>query len=100
MVRRVLKSVVSLFLVVGSLLFVGLPAGAGEGERNALSPYFSVDDGDPAVDSLPLKATEVRVAINGVIADVVIRSGMRTKASDPSMRAISSLHSRGRRRRG
>jgi Ca-activated chloride channel family protein len=73
MLSSVLRRVVCLFLVGGSLLVVGLPAGAAEPEGKTLSPYFFVEEGDPSVDSLPLKATEVRVAINGVIADVVIR---------------------------
>ncbi len=37
-----------------------------------LSPYFLIENGDPAVDRFPLKDTRVAVNINGVIADVVI----------------------------
>jgi Ca-activated chloride channel family protein len=73
MVSSVLRRVVCLFLVVGSALFAGSVAGAAEPEGKTLSPYFFVEEGDPSVDRLPLKATDVRVAINGVIADVVIR---------------------------
>jgi len=37
-----------------------------------LSPYFFVENGDPEVDSLPLKETKVSVDINGVIAGVTV----------------------------
>ncbi len=38
-----------------------------------LSPYFFIENGNPALDQLPLKQTNVEVAISGVIADVVVR---------------------------
>jgi Ca-activated chloride channel homolog len=48
---------------------------AAQGDRadKTLSPFFLVEDGDPAVDRLPLKDTRVDVAIAGVIADVTVR---------------------------
>jgi Ca-activated chloride channel family protein len=58
-----------------------LPAGtrAQEDERQedasaekTLSPYFFVK-GDPSVDRLPLKDTNVSVAVSGVIADVTVK---------------------------
>ncbi|WP_114972779.1 VIT and vWA domain-containing protein [Rhodoferax ferrireducens] len=36
------------------------------------SPYFFVQNGDPALDPLPLKSTQVDVRISGVIADVTV----------------------------
>ena len=45
---------------------------AEEGESKTLSPYFFIEGGDPGVDHFPLKETEVKVAINGVIADVTV----------------------------
>ena len=48
-------------------------AGADRPQDKTLSPFFFVDDGDPAVDRLPLKDTRVDVAISGVIADVTVR---------------------------
>ena len=38
-----------------------------------LSPYLFVEGGDPSIDRLPLKDTQVSVAIAGVIADVTVR---------------------------
>jgi Ca-activated chloride channel family protein len=37
-----------------------------------LSPYFVVENTDAGVDALPLKSTDVRVRVLGVIADVVV----------------------------
>ena len=37
-----------------------------------LSPYFLIENGDPALDQFPLKDTRVAININGVIADVAI----------------------------
>lgn len=47
-----------------------------------LSPYFHVQ-GDPKVDSLPLKDTQVDAAISGVIADVRVRQTYRNEGSRP-----------------
>jgi Ca-activated chloride channel family protein len=43
------------------------------------SPYFFVKSDDPAVDRLPLKATEVAVKISGVIADVTVTQTYRNE---------------------
>ena len=45
-----------------------------------LSPYFFVK-GDPSVDRLPLKATNVEVAVSGVIADVRVVQTYRNEGS-------------------
>src|SRR6476619_2194314 len=37
-----------------------------------LSPYFHVKTGETSVDAMPLKSTNVRATIAGVIADVVV----------------------------
>jgi Ca-activated chloride channel homolog len=47
-----------------------------------LSPYFFVK-GDPNVDRLPLKDTNVEVAISGVIADVRVTQLYRNEGSRP-----------------
>ncbi len=52
-----------------------------------LSPYFHVY-GDPRLDSLPLKDTQVDVAISGVIADVRVRQTYRNEGS----RAINATY--------
>ena len=47
-----------------------------------LSPYFFVK-GDPSVDRLPLKDTNVEVAISGVIADVRVTQTYRNEGTRP-----------------
>jgi Ca-activated chloride channel family protein len=74
------------FMVCISVIFGlagGLPAWASppQPERGSrpdsvaertLAPFFFVQSDDPAVDQLPLKATEAAVRIVGVLADVTI----------------------------
>jgi Ca-activated chloride channel family protein len=43
------------------------------------SPYFFVKSDDPALDALPLKATQVDVRIAGVIADVTVTQHYRNE---------------------
>ncbi|MEQ1763504.1 MAG: VIT and VWA domain-containing protein [Pyrinomonadaceae bacterium] len=52
-----------------------------------LSPYFQVQ-GDPNLDRLPLKDTNVDVAISGVIADVRVRQTYRNEGT----RAINATY--------
>lgn len=47
-----------------------------------LSPYFFVE-GDPEVDRLPLKDTQVDIAVAGVIADVKVLQTYRNEGSRP-----------------
>jgi Ca-activated chloride channel family protein len=48
-----------------------------------LSPYFFVHSDDPSVDKLPLKSTDVDVAIAGVIADVKVVQHYRNDGTRP-----------------
>ena len=60
---------------------------AAQNERasldRTLSPYFFIESGDPALDQLPLKQTQVEVAISGVIADVVVRQVYENQGKRP-----------------
>ncbi len=53
-----------------------------ESPDKTLAPYFFVE-GDPSVDRLPLKATEVDVHIAGVIADVKVAQVYKNEGSRP-----------------
>ena len=61
---------------------------AETGNNRTLSPYFFIDNGDPAVDRFPLKQTNVEVSISGVIADVSVK---QTYAND-GIRPISARY--------
>jgi len=49
----------------------------------AESPYFFVQGAQPGVDALPLKRTDVKVAISGVIADVVVTQRYKNEGTVP-----------------
>ena len=51
-------------------------------EDKTLAPYFVVQ-GDPSVDHLPLKDTQVDISVSGVIADVKVRQIYRNEGSRP-----------------
>jgi len=51
-------------------------------EDKTLAPYFVVQ-GDPSVDHLPLKDTQVEILVSGVIADVKVRQIYRNEGSRP-----------------
>ncbi|MEO5736383.1 MAG: VIT domain-containing protein [Variovorax sp.] len=64
------------------VLLTARPAGAQEAPGPRLkteSPYFFIKSGDPAVDRLPLKGTEVNVRVSGVIADVTVTQTYRNE---------------------
>jgi Ca-activated chloride channel family protein len=68
---RILKCLLCLIFTA----VVCTPAALGLSETlndATLSPYFLIENGDPAVDRFPLKDTRVAVNINGVIAAVMI----------------------------
>ncbi|HSB72002.1 MAG TPA: VIT and VWA domain-containing protein [Candidatus Methylomirabilis sp.] len=66
------------------LLAPALSRAQGEQESSdrTLAPYFFVD-GDPSVDHLPLKSTDVDVRIAGVIADVSVAQTYQNEGSRP-----------------
>ncbi len=77
-------SAVVVVLVLGLALLVTRPGFAADPSLDrTLSPYFFVEDGDPAVDRLPLKETRVDIRIAGVIADVVVTQVYRNEGSRP-----------------
>jgi Ca-activated chloride channel family protein len=60
------------------------PAGAPDEARDRTeSPYFYVPGGDPSVDAMPLKSTDVDVRIAGVIADVTVTQVYRNEGTRP-----------------
>jgi Ca-activated chloride channel family protein len=62
----------SCIFLMGVVFIAALDGLAESADDTTLSPYFFIENGDPAVDQFPLKETDVVVNINGVIADVVI----------------------------
>ncbi len=54
------------------LIMVAGTGYAADAKDKSLSPYFFMEDGDPTIDHLPLKSTDVQVNIAGVIANVTV----------------------------
>ncbi len=86
------RSCKAVFLSLGLALLVALPGIADVTRTDAaqvsdpdrtLSPYFFIENGDPAVDKLPLKETRADVHIVGVIADVLVTQVYRNEGSHP-----------------
>ena len=61
-------------VLVGLILVISpiVQAAPEDNSDKTLSPYFHVKSDDPQIDQLPLKSTDVRVDISGVIADVTV----------------------------
>lgn len=81
-------------LILGLVLLMAHPGSADpatdptdgaapEAPDTTLSPYFFVENGDPAVDRLPLGETKADVHIVGVIADVVVTQVYKNEGSRP-----------------
>jgi len=77
----------STFFIIIVAALASVTALAQTDPDRTLSPYFQVQ-GDPNVDKLPLKDTNVDVAISGVIADVRVRQTYRNEGS----RAINATY--------
>lgn len=75
---RIFTSAFLILLVAGFCLNVSAQIAADK----TLSPYFYVQ-GEPGVDRLPLKATNVEVAVSGVIADVRVTQTYRNEGQRP-----------------
>lgn len=72
-VKKMVCIIMFLAVLVTGVSAFGQDSGVkAQGDNRTLSPYFFVEGGDPKVDRLPLKKTDVKAGINGVIADVVI----------------------------
>jgi Ca-activated chloride channel family protein len=78
------RSCKAVFLILGLALLVALPGAAEDTNPDrTLSPYFFIENGDPAVDRLPLEETRADVHIAGVIADIVVTQVYRNEGSRP-----------------
>ena len=82
--RRSTRWFVVAFALCTSLVPIDVAAQADRSTADkTLSPYFFVENGDPAIDRLPLKDTRVDVAIVGVIADVTVRQVYENRGQRP-----------------
>jgi Ca-activated chloride channel homolog len=68
------KSLLALFAGLVSLALFGGVARAADGPplEQTLAPFFVIENGDPALDQLPLESTKVHVAIADMVAAVTV----------------------------
>src|SRR5215468_1195414 len=72
----------NVLLVLSAIVIFSIFGSAQTQIDKTLSPYFFVQ-GDPSLDSLPLKDTRVQIDISGVIADVKVVQTYRNEGSRP-----------------
>ena len=78
-------------LVLIAIFVVCTSATAQTKDDRTLSPYFVVK-GDPSVDQLPLKDTNVEIAVSGVIADVkVVQTRLRHATASTTLDTYGHL---------
>jgi Ca-activated chloride channel family protein len=68
------------------IAFAGIAGAEGSGPApgsRTEAPYFFVENGDPAVDQIPLESTSVDVVVSGVIADVRVTQVYVNRGSRP-----------------
>jgi Ca-activated chloride channel homolog len=74
-------------LLAASLCLLFAPAAhaadAAADPAKTLSPYFAVEQGDPAVDRLPLQSTRVEIAIADVVAEVSVTQVYENRGTRP-----------------
>jgi Ca-activated chloride channel family protein len=75
-------TVLRLFVLLAAAVTGSFSAFAQTQEDKTLSPFFYVD-GDPKVDRLPLKDTNVDIAVSGMIVDVKVVQTYRNEGSRP-----------------
>ncbi|HEX4339461.1 MAG TPA: VIT and VWA domain-containing protein [Polyangiaceae bacterium] len=84
---RLLDLLLTCLVAFAALALGGRTASAVDAPKpdpdRTLSPYFLVEDGDPAVDGMPLLGTKVDVAISGVVADVTVTQSYQNRGKRP-----------------
>jgi Ca-activated chloride channel homolog len=82
-IRR--RAFLILALVFAAALAMGGPAEAAESTEKTLSPYFVLEGagGESATEAFPLKSTEVKASVNGVIAEVTVTQVYANEGKEP-----------------
>ncbi|MDR0717329.1 MAG: VWA domain-containing protein [Azoarcus sp.] len=73
----------SCFMALAVLFAPSAHGQANEAADRTESPYFYLPGGDPGVDALPLKSTDVEVRVAGVIADVTVTQVYKNEGARP-----------------
>ena len=79
--RNCIKTLTYFFLMI--VIIYSSPVSAKTDTDKTLSPYFYIESGESSVDHFPLKQTDVRVNIIGVLADVMITQKYANEGAHP-----------------
>ncbi len=71
------------FFLMITFVMSASPVYAESDTDKTLSPYFFIENGESSADHFPLKQTDVRVNISGVLADVVITQKYSNDGAHP-----------------
>ncbi|MBN1905303.1 MAG: VWA domain-containing protein [Deltaproteobacteria bacterium] len=73
------------FTLTLAIFLINIMAFADSESQNTktLSPYFFVENGNPSIDQLPLKSTNILVNISGVIAEVTVKQQYANNGTRP-----------------
>jgi Ca-activated chloride channel family protein len=80
--HRLFRNVLLALAILCCAAFPQLKQDGADNTDKTLSPYFLVK-GDPNVDQLPLKDTNVEIAVSGVIADVRVLQTYQNEGTRP-----------------
>lgn len=80
--KTLIMLVIGILVIVIILTTPALAQTQSDADKT-LSPYFYIENGDPSIDQLPLKDTQVHVAISGFIANVTVTQIYKNDGSRP-----------------
>lgn len=73
-----------LLFILSFMIFIAPKLKVYANKNNTtLSPYFLIQDGDTSIDNMPLKSTDVKANINGVIADTYVTQVYENNGAKP-----------------
>lgn len=81
--KRIIGWMLAVCMLVGCCPAVHAAEEKKEEEDRTLAPYFFVQGSDPSTDRLPLKGTEVRTNVNGVIAETYVTQTYANEGAGP-----------------
>ncbi|MEP7074234.1 MAG: VIT domain-containing protein [Acidobacteriota bacterium] len=81
-IRTINFHICRIFILFLAVFTTAVFSVTGQTADKTLSPYFMVK-GDPTVDQLPLKATNVEISVSGVIADVRVVQTYQNEGARP-----------------
>jgi Ca-activated chloride channel family protein len=79
-ITSIIKAIIVVTLLTPAVAAYAQPDRSGD---KTGSPYFFVQSDDPDLDKLPLKSTDLKVNISGVIADVLVTQTYKNEGKKP-----------------